>query len=100
MSYGSWLVSMAKVNSSAMTAYPTTKCPIKLVLGSGVLRMAKRGVASPLLDCCRRWHLPVVLAVVYGPFFLVEPLLPHIDIHQMVHSLLLGYTVDVKKMLE
>ena len=83
-----------------MTAYPTTKCPVKLVLGSGVLRMIERGVASSLFDGCRRWYLPVVLAVVYGPFPLVEPLLPHINIHQVVHGLLLGYTVDVKKVLE
>jgi len=93
-------VSMVKVNSSAMTAYPTTKCPVKLVLGSGVLRIIECGVASSLCDGRRRWHLPVVLAIVYDPFSLVEPPLPHINIHQVVHGLLLGYTVDVKKVLE
>ncbi len=62
--------------------------------------MIERGIASPLLHGCRRRYLPVVLAVVYGPFLLVEPLLPHINIHQVVHGLLLGYTVDIKKVLE
>ena len=83
-----------------MTAYPNTKCPVKLVLGSGVLRMIEHGVASSLFDGRRRWYLPVVPAVVYNPFPLVEPFLPHINIHQVIYGLLLSYTVYVKKVLE
>jgi len=71
-----------------------------LVLGSAVLGMVKPGIAPPLLHGYRRRHLPVVLAIVDNPFSLIEPLLPLIDIHQVVYALLPGHAVNCKEVLE
>jgi len=62
--------------------------------------MVEPGIASPLLYSCRRRHVPVVLAVVYDPFPLVEPPLLPIDIHQVVFALLPGHAVNCEEVLE
>jgi len=72
----------------------------RLVLGSAVVWMVEPGVAPPLLHGCRRWHLPVVLAIIDNPFPLVEPPLPLMDIHQVVYALLPGHAVNNEKVLE
>ena len=62
--------------------------------------MVESGVASALFHGCRRWYMPVVLAVVYDPLSLVEPSLLPIDIHQVVYSLLPGHAVYCEEILE
>ncbi len=62
--------------------------------------MIERGIASPLLHGCRRWYLPVVLAIVDDPIPLVEPPLLPIDIHQVVYALLSGHAVNCEEVLE
>jgi len=62
--------------------------------------MVEPAIASPLLSSCRRGYVPVVLAVVYDPFSLVEPLLLLTDVHQMVYALLPSHAVDCEEVLE